>query len=292
MQLIGYLFFLFFSRLISLTPFKLLYLFSDFIAWLLHKVFKYRREVILKNLRFAFPDKEESELLGFLPDIYRNFSDILLESFKSSFIPVQRIIDRYEFLSNEEFESEENVKDGIVIFAAHYGNWEWATLTIQTQTPFQVIGLIKPLTNKYINAFIARSRSKTGTGLVDIYGDKSALYATYDKPSSIVYIADQNPGNKEKAHKIQFFGRDTLALHGGAEYALQFPEKAVWFYKIERQARGRYTVTPIKLFDNSHGVKSGAEISQKYFAELEKQITRNPSDWLWTHKRWKAQIKY
>lgn len=292
MQFIGYIFFLFFSRLIGLVPFRLLYFFSDFVAWLFNKVFKYRRVVIMKNLQFAFPDKDQASLKALLPDIYRNFTDILLESFKSSFTPVQRIIDRYEFLSTPEFESAANVENGIVVYSSHYGNWEWATITIQPQSPFQLIGLIKPLTNKYINAFIAKNRSKTGTGLVSIYDAKDAIYAQYEKPTAIVYIADQNPSNIERAHKVNFFGKETYALHGGAAFAIKHPEKAVWFFKINREARGRYTVTPIKLVDANHGITSGQEISQFFYTELEKQITAKPCDWLWTHKRWKRQIKY
>lgn len=292
MQFIGYLFFLFFSRLISLTPFSLLYQFSNLIAWLFNKVFKYRRSVILKNLAFAFPGKSISSLEALLPEIYRNFTDILLESFKSSFISTQKVLDRYQLLSTPEFESEENVKNGIVVYSSHFGNWEWATIALQPRLPFKLIGLIKPLTNKYINDFIARSRSKTGTGLVSIYESKSAIYANYDKPTAIVYIADQNPGNKEKAHKVNFFGKETYALHGGAEYAFSHPEKAIWFFKINRVSRGNYTVTPVKLANPNHSIESGTAISQLYFNELEKQISENPTDWLWTHKRWKRQIKY
>ena len=292
MQFIGYVFFLFFSLLISLMPFRLLYLFSNSVAWFFNKVLKYRREVILKNLAFAFPDKSSADFDALLPDIYRNFTDILLESFKSSFTPTQKIIDRYQFINTPEYLAEANVKNGIVVYSSHYGNWEWATIAIEPESPFHLIGLIKPLTNKYINAFIAKSRSKTGTGLVSIYDSKKAIYSKYDKPTAIVYIADQNPGNKEKAHKVNFFGKETLALHGGAEFAFEHPEKAIWFYKIDRIARGSYTVTPVRLATSNHKLLSATAISQLFFDELEKQIIAKPSDWLWTHKRWKAQIKY
>jgi len=261
-------------------------------AWFFNKVLKYRQDVILKNLRFAFPEKEEKDLRSYLPDIYRNFTDIVLESFKSSFTSTKKILDRYQFLSTPEFESATNVDNGIVVFSAHYGNWEWATITIEVQGPFRLIGLIKPLTNKYINAFIAKNRSKTGTGLVSIYEAKDAIYKTYDRPTAIVYIADQNPGNKERAHKVKFMGRETFALHGGAEFAMEHPEKAVWYFSIKRHDRGRYTVTPVKISDGGHSFNSGEEITQLYFNALEKDIAAKPCDWLWTHKRWKAQIKY
>lgn len=292
MQWIGYLVFLFFNRLISLLPFKVVYLFSDLIAWLLHRVFAYRKEVIIKNLEFALPQLSESERLNLLRPIYRNFSDILLESFKSSFTSSKKINDRYKFISNTEFENETNLKNGIVVFAAHYGNWEWGTITLQVQTPYQVIGLIKPLANKYIDKFIAKNRSSNGTMLVDIYGSKDAIYGKYELPSSIVYIADQNPSNKEKAQKIKFFGKDTLALHGASTYARKFPERPVWFYKIDRINRGHYTVNPVKIAEANEEGLTELEITQRYFNLLEKQIKNNPSDWLWTHKRWKSQINY
>ena len=116
MQFIGYLTFLFFSRFISLIPFRLLYLISDALAWLLRSVIKYRLDVIMKNLHHAFPGKEDKELQTWLPNIYRNFTDIILESFKSSFTSTQTIIDRYQFNNPPEFESEENVENGTGLF--------------------------------------------------------------------------------------------------------------------------------------------------------------------------------
>lgn len=292
MEYFGYLSFIFFNRLISILPFPIVYAFSNFVAWMLHKVFSYRKDVIMKNLEYALPELSDTERNNLLSPIYRNFSDILLESFKSSFTSSQKINDRYKFISNPEFDSKENVKNGIVVYAAHYGNWEWGTITLQLQTDFQVIGLIKPLANKYIDRFIAKNRSENGTMLVDIYGSKEAIHGTYDQPSSIVYIADQNPSNKERAHKIQFFGKETLALHGAASYAKRYPEKPIWFYNIERVSRGRYTVSPIKIADANEVGITELEITQRYFTALEKQIRKNPADWLWTHKRWKAQISY
>lgn len=292
MQYIGYLGFIFFNRLISILPFHVVYAFSNFAAWMFDKVFSYRKDVILKNLQFALPELSDAEYSKLLRPIYRNFSDIILESFKSSFTSPKKINDRHKFVSNPEFDSVENTQNGIVVYAAHYANWEWATMTIQQQTQFQVIGLIKPLKNKYIDNFIAKNRSENGTMLVDIYGPKDAIYGKYDRPSSIVYIADQNPSNKEKAHKVKFFGQDTLALHGAATYSRKFPERPVWFYSIERIGRGRYTVTPIKLADANESELGAQELTQRYFNILEEQIRKNPSDWLWTHKRWKAQISY
>ena len=59
--MIGYYLALAFGRLLSYMPFFLLYRLSDFLAWLMSKVLKYRQEVIDGNLKRSFPEKDEAE---------------------------------------------------------------------------------------------------------------------------------------------------------------------------------------------------------------------------------------
>ena len=47
--------------LISRLPMFILYLISDFFYVLLYYVFGYRKEVVLKNISYAFPEKSEEE---------------------------------------------------------------------------------------------------------------------------------------------------------------------------------------------------------------------------------------
>lgn len=292
MQFIGYIFFMVLVGIFSILPFSIMYLFSNFVAFILHRVVSYRKDVILKNLTWAFPSFSEQEKKDLLPKIYRNFSDIVLESLKGSTYPSKAMNKRHKFIITDEYKEISKNGEGNVAFSAHYGNWEWATITMNQQIPFQVIGLIKPLYNKHIHKFIERTRSKTGTGLVSIYGDKSSIYKSYDQPTSIVYIADQNPSNKEKAHRIQFFNKEAYALQGGSKFASEHPNRPVWYLSIHRMKRGFYEVRPVLLAVDSKDYQSPEELTQKYFAALEEQIRNRPEDWIWSHKRWKGQIQY
>ena len=47
--------------LFSLLPLSVLYLFSDLAYLLVYRVARYRKEVVLNNLRMAFPEKTEKE---------------------------------------------------------------------------------------------------------------------------------------------------------------------------------------------------------------------------------------
>jgi KDO2-lipid IV(A) lauroyltransferase len=72
-----------FGRIVSLLPFRLIYGLSNFIAWILGTVLNYRSEVIAKNLKASFPEMTEKLLKETQKGFYRNFADIIVESFKS-----------------------------------------------------------------------------------------------------------------------------------------------------------------------------------------------------------------
>ncbi|MCZ8286573.1 MAG: lipid A biosynthesis acyltransferase, partial [Bacteroidia bacterium] len=62
MSAIGFYLTLPFLYLISLLPFPLFYLFSDFVYFLLYRVLGYRKNVVFENLKNSFPEKSHQEL--------------------------------------------------------------------------------------------------------------------------------------------------------------------------------------------------------------------------------------
>ena len=69
--------------LISLLPFRLLYIFSDIISFILFHFIVYRKKVVLDNLILAFPNKSEKELLKIRRQFYTHFTDVFMEMIKS-----------------------------------------------------------------------------------------------------------------------------------------------------------------------------------------------------------------
>ena len=68
--------------LISLLPWRVLYIFSDGIAFLLKHVIKYRVDVVHQNLIIAFPNKTEKERKQIAYDFYQQFTDSFIETIK------------------------------------------------------------------------------------------------------------------------------------------------------------------------------------------------------------------
>ncbi|MBK6937062.1 MAG: hypothetical protein IPH18_09405 [Chitinophagaceae bacterium] len=68
--------------LVSLLPLSVLYLFSDAVYALVFYIFKYRRNVVMANLKQAFPEKSEKERLRIAKGFYHNLVDTFIETIK------------------------------------------------------------------------------------------------------------------------------------------------------------------------------------------------------------------
>ncbi|MCB0644188.1 MAG: hypothetical protein KDC44_21240, partial [Phaeodactylibacter sp.] len=79
MQGLEYLGFRLGVLLLAHLPFWLLYRISDGLAFLLARVIRYRRKVVLENLRQSFPERPEQEIRRIAGAFYRHLSDLLVE---------------------------------------------------------------------------------------------------------------------------------------------------------------------------------------------------------------------
>ena len=68
--------------LLSLLPFRVLYLISDLACFLIFGVAGYRKKVVMENLAYAFPEKTEEERRQIAGRFYRNFVDNWIETIK------------------------------------------------------------------------------------------------------------------------------------------------------------------------------------------------------------------
>ncbi len=280
-------FFLLFIGLIGLIPFRVMYIVSDALAWMLRVVFRYRLDVVRKNLEITGVTGDPNQSNKLVRDIYKNLSDILLEGFKSFTMSRKSVVKRHKVLNPELVNDFYKNGQSIILVTGHIGNWEWGSLSAGLQCDYPIVGFYKPLKNKYINKFVRWSRARSGTYLAPIK-ETSLTFETFrNTPSMYLMAADQNPSKETQVHWCKFFNRDTAFLHGPARHAInnQFP---VVFADISRVKRGRYELVISILVDKPQ-LHKAEEITQLYASKLEQIITSRPSSWLWTHKRWKRE---
>ncbi len=283
--MIGYYLAVFFGRLISFLPFPLLYAKSNFIAWLLGDVLHYREAVIDQNLQRSFPQKTESERAQIKKSFYRNFSDIIMESFKSLSISKRTLSKRFRLRNPEVFQNLKDQNKGVIMVMGHHTNFEWTAMSIPLVVPQNCYAVYHPLKNKRFNKLIVKIREQFGLKLFKMEETYPFMLNNPDPAPLYVFMADQSPHRGKIKYRTNFLNQET-PVHLGVENLSKKCNLAVVFIDIFRVKRGYYEVEAKLLFQE---VKNTAdkEVTDTHVQALEKLIQKDPANWLWSHKRWK-----
>jgi len=98
-------------------------------------------------------------------------------------------------------------------------------------------------------------------------------------------IGDQLPTIGAEKLWFDFLNRET-AFYVGAERIAAMTQYAVFYIDTRRTGLGRYEVTFKKIASPPYE-KGQTGIIEKYKELLEETILQSPSDYLWSHRRWK-----
>ena len=270
---------------ISYLPLPVLYFISDFLYLLLYRIFAYRVKVCNANLKKALPNKTEEEIKIIEKKFYAHLCDVIVETIKSFTISPKELKKRMKLQNPEVLADVYRTNRKMIAVTGHYGNWEWAAITLPFQSQYNAQGVYLAIKNPVINRAMIKSRSRFGIDLLEA----GKIYQELENRKSILsitgFIADQSPSKPEKGIWMHFLNQETVVATGTERYAA-LHEMAVAFGKIRKIKRGYYTLEYELVTENAALEKPGF-VSLKHTAILEKIIQEEPQFWLWSHKRWK-----
>ncbi len=266
-------------------PIPLLYLFSDLLAWIAFRVVGYRKKVIFDNLLQAFPEKTEMERRKIAKAFYKNLSDVLVESVKIFRIQSFDFEKRVNIIGLDHINAQIASGKTVLGLAAHQCNWEWNLLANAKHIDFPIYAVYRPLSNPFWDRVMLEVRSSTGARLFPMKSFFRVLWQNKSECKGIAMLSDQTPPWGEIQHWVQFMNRPT-AFFTGAEKIAQKLDASVYYLEMTRLRRGFYQVEYIPLVISS---TSEFPLTDAYAQAAEKSIRQNPSNWLWSHRRWKHQ---
>lgn len=286
--MIAYLAMRFFVYLFGLLPEKPFYGLVNFVTFVLRDLIKYRKKVILSNLNRCFPEKSEEEISKIAYDFYRNLSTILLESLRAYSMGSKDVLPRIDGKDHPIIDEVKRNMQTTIFAGAHYANWEWMGLFSGKLVPDHAsVAFYRPLSNKRIDNWLKKCRVESEVELASVFETTKTFNRHRNIPTCYMMIADQNPSNRKTAVWCDFFGQKTAWLHG-IEKNARFYNIPVYFYIIRRVRDGHYKMILEPVTLNPRAEEPGMIIT-KYAACLEKAIREEPSQWLWSHKRFKMQ---
>lgn len=275
---------------ISLLPFGVLYLLSDFLFLIVYYIVGYRRKVVVKNLKASFPEKSEQEQKAIERQFYHWFCDYIVETIKLLSISNDKLLRHIEFRGVEEIEKAFARGQNCSALLGHYCNWEWLSATglAFKRYPQAVMGLIyHPLYSEVFNQLFVKLRSTHG-GVCVPKKDILRYLVTYkreDRRTLFGYISDQAPWWTNIHLWLDFMNQETPVFTGG-ERIMRKMNETVFYLDMERPCRGKYICT-FRLMAPEAAKTEEYDLTRQFFKMLEQSIRRQPPFYLWTHDRWK-----
>lgn len=248
------------------------------VGFILRHICRYRYAVSLQNLSRALPSASYSEVRQHHQLFYKNAARILIETLFPSMQQLYVPKKEQQMLSMLETKGKR-----IILLTGHYGNWEVLNkLPMHTNIPVQA--LYKPLRSKFWNNLFRKFRGIHGIQLLTASQALRVLLRAESESSITLFIADQFPG-KENGLSIDFLSQPTQMFTGAEQLARKTNASVLYLELVPANNYG-WKIHLDPICDSAQLTEPGF-ITTQYTRKLEQSIRRNPTWWLWTHRRWK-----
>jgi len=271
----------------GMQPWWLLHVEASIIACFMAIVGGYRKKIVIENLHKVF----ESEKVGSISKgFYRNFCDITVESMKLFSASDRSVIKRVEYSTDGVTLMNRLKSEGkhVILVGAHMANWEMYAMTFSRVLDHKTMALYKKLSDPVMDEAMRESRQRMGLVMIEIEECKKWMDNHVSKggePVAVGFGFDQSPQKANRAWWTTFLGVETAVYFGAEQWAHKY-DAAVVYGAVSRKGRGRYEVDFRLVEENVKGLEKG-HVIDRCLGELEEEVRKAPSDWLWSHKRWK-----
>ena len=260
-----------------LFPLKIRYAIFEQIGVLAYHVIKKRRVVTINNLKGAFPEKTEKEIIEIAKKSYRNMAKMMVVT-----AYLKEVTDRNDtIVENEEIVDNEFAKGkGIIIASLHLGAFEAGCKMSKTK---KVYAIFRSQKNKKLNELMVKYRIQAGMNTI-MKGDTESLNKALKEKPLLALVTDHYTNDIE----ISFFGRKTMAASGAVLLGLKYKIPIVYTYAIFDKDGIKIVNQEVVNIEKKENLKETVKYNtQKLFYLFEETIKKYPEQYMCQHKRWR-----
>jgi KDO2-lipid IV(A) lauroyltransferase len=180
---------------------------------------------------------------------------------------------------------------GAILVTGHYGSFE-LTGHLLSNLGFDVVAVMRPLDNVYLNRFIVRTRRTHGLTLLDKKGATFQAQDILADGKLLAFIGDQDAGRKGMF--VDFFGRPASTYKSIGLLAMYARCPIIVGYARRLGNAARYVVGVQRIIYPREWDQQGDPlrwITQTYTTAIEEMVRAAPDQYLWIHRRWKSKPK-
>ncbi len=274
---------------LALIPYKQSLRVGGFLGTLLFYTWKSRRDIALSNLngaiaRNAISVREDPASL--IKQNFRNYGKSAVEIIKIYFGFGDGIVNSVDVRGVEHLETAVAQGNGVVFITGHCGNWELLALVMAAR--FQKGKVVaRRQNNPYINKFVERTREKYGNEVIYKKGALKEILSVLRKNEMVGILIDQNVISSEGV-VIEFLGKKANTTKMPALIAMKTASPVIPAF-IQRVRKGHIIefLEEVEMLSGEDNEKAVINNTIALSRTVENYIKKNPTEWLWVHRRWK-----
>ena len=249
----------------------------------------FRSKVLVKkNIKIALGDIDEEKqkkiIMGMWSNIGRTFAEyIFLKDFRLNKVKSGHI----KIIGTAYLEQIKKFGRPVIFYSGHFANFELMAMELD-KAGIKTAAIYRPLNNFFLNPLMEYLRMKYicpaqipkgRIGMREIIGRIRDGY-------SVALMMDQRVS---EGKKISFFNKPAFTTTIPAQLALKYDCELVPIF-LERKNNVNFEMTiqkPYKIEKTGNDEQDTKNIILKINQNIEKMIILKPSQWIWSHNRWK-----
>ncbi|QDJ12989.1 lipid A biosynthesis lauroyl acyltransferase [Mergibacter septicus] len=273
-------------RLILCLPYPCLVKLGKGLGWVFArlKVGKKRINIARRNLELCFPDLSEQEKEKLLAKNIEAVGLAIIETGMAWFWSDKRIkkwskVEGLEHLSHA-------ADQGVLFIGIHFLTLELGARIVGLSTPG--IGIYRPNNNPVFDWIQTRGRLRSNKGMIDRRNLRAMLSAL--RQGEIIWYAPDHDYGQQNSVFVPFFAVAETATTTGSHLLLKAcpKTKVVPFAPLRNPDYSGYTVYISPEVDFSD-CENQQQTAQRMNQAIETEILRDPSQYMWLHRRFKSR---
>ena len=241
------------------------------------------KNIIDKNIKIAFPDKNSNDVISIKKLMWNNYGRVFAEYMFIKDFRTEKLASNIKIEGQEILNEIKKNNQSVVFISGHFANFELMAMHLE-KTGIELAAIYRPLNNIFLNKImesirknhICKNQIKKGLGGV------KKLLELKKKNFSTALMIDQRVS---EGIASDFFNKKAYTTTIPGQLVKKFGIPVVPIH-IERINNINFKITISKPIHFSSDT-SLQEITDRLNTVLEKMIIINPSQWIWSHNRWK-----
>jgi len=285
-----YIAFAAFILLVKVSPLFMVKFNKRILALLGRRLSKKHFGVVGRNLEIAFPAQTGEERAKLKDSIYRHFSSVFVD-IVYMFVKKnpEKLLKPFEVNNIEVLEKALEKKNGVIMFSAHFGNWELIPFILSRHLNQRIGCIARAMDNPLVEAVVKRFREHMGSTVIYKKNSIRTMLKMLEDNRVVVLLIDQNTIDKEAVF-VEFFGRTVAAVPSISLLHLKKEKPVIpLFLHYEEDRIVLDLLEEIQFTRSGDHTRDLKALTQLCTSIIEENIRKYPEQWFWFHNRWKTR---